>query len=187
MLTCSGCRVARLCSTDQQTMASKKAALGGNLITGRHKDICGVLSKWRQVVKGDVSAASCTADLVAFLQRKNTPLCPSARVPATSRLELKRLRKTLMRLCPAPRHTSQPEIACLACADCACAQRHSAVSWQTGSLRSPADPESTPVEKIVDCLVLTAALSTEVGKPMAWGFICAKLWHYSTPTSKITD
>jgi hypothetical protein len=106
MLTCSGCRVARLCSTDQQNMASKKAARGGNLITGRHQDICGVLSKWRQVVKGDVSADSCTADLVAFLQRKNTSLCPSARVPATSRLERKRLRKTLMRLCPAPRHTS---------------------------------------------------------------------------------
>jgi hypothetical protein len=47
MLTCSGYRVARFCSTDHQKMASKKAALGGNLT--RHKDICGVLSKWREV------------------------------------------------------------------------------------------------------------------------------------------
>jgi hypothetical protein len=57
MLTCSGCRIA------------KKAALGGCLKTGRHKDICGVLSKWRNVVKDGVAPDSCTADLVAFLQR----------------------------------------------------------------------------------------------------------------------
>jgi tetratricopeptide (TPR) repeat protein len=69
MLTCSGCRVARFCNTDHQKMASKKAALGGNLRTGRHKDICGVLSKWREVVKDGVAPESCTADLVAFLQR----------------------------------------------------------------------------------------------------------------------
>jgi tetratricopeptide (TPR) repeat protein len=69
MLTCSGCRVARFCSADHQKMASKKAALGGNLTTGRHKDICGVLSKWREVVKDGVAPDSCTADLVAFLQR----------------------------------------------------------------------------------------------------------------------
>jgi tetratricopeptide (TPR) repeat protein len=69
MLTCSGCRVARFCSTDHQKTASKKAALGGNLTTGRHKDICGVLSKWRKVVKGGVSPDSCSADLVAFLQQ----------------------------------------------------------------------------------------------------------------------
>jgi hypothetical protein len=50
MLTCSGCRVARFCSADHQKMASRKAALGGNLMTGRHKDVCGVLSKWREVV-----------------------------------------------------------------------------------------------------------------------------------------
>jgi hypothetical protein len=51
MLTCSGCRVARYCSADNQTKASKKAALGGNLMMGRHKDICRVLGKWRQVLK----------------------------------------------------------------------------------------------------------------------------------------
>ena len=67
MLTCSGCRVARFCSADHQKTASKKAALGGNLTTGRHKDICGVLSKWREVVKGGVSPDSCSAELVAFL------------------------------------------------------------------------------------------------------------------------
>jgi hypothetical protein len=75
MLTCSGCRVARFCSADHQKMASKKAALGGSLWTGRHKDICGVLRKWREVVKDGVSPDSCTADLVAFLQRENAR-CP---------------------------------------------------------------------------------------------------------------
>ena len=69
MLTCSGCRVARFCSADHQKMASKKAALGGSLRRGRHKDMCGVLSKWRAVVKDGVAPDSCTADLVAFLQR----------------------------------------------------------------------------------------------------------------------
>ena len=75
MLTCSGCRVARFCSADHQKMASKKAALGGNLWTGRHKDICGVLRKWREAVKDGVAPDSCTAELVAFLQRENAR-CP---------------------------------------------------------------------------------------------------------------
>jgi len=35
----------------------------------RHKDICGVLRKWREVVKDGVAPDSCTVDLVAFLQR----------------------------------------------------------------------------------------------------------------------
>ena len=69
MLTCSGCHVARFCSADHQKMASRKAALGGSLTMGRHKDICRVLSKWREAVKDGVSPDSCTADLVAFLQR----------------------------------------------------------------------------------------------------------------------
>ena len=68
MLTCSGCRVARFCSADHQKMASKKATLM-SLWTGRHKDICGVLSKWREVVKDGVSPDSRTADLEALLQR----------------------------------------------------------------------------------------------------------------------
>jgi len=62
-------------SADHQKMASKKAALGGSLTTGRHKDICGVLSRWREVVKEGVAPGSCTEDLVAFLQRENAR-CP---------------------------------------------------------------------------------------------------------------
>ncbi len=69
MLTCSGCRVARFCSADHQKMASKKATVGGDCFAERHKDICAVLGKWRQVVKGGVSPDSCTADLMTFLQR----------------------------------------------------------------------------------------------------------------------
>ncbi len=69
MLTCSGCRVARFCSADHQKMASKNFTLGGSLWDGRHKDICGVLGKWREVVNDRVEPDSCTADLVAFLQR----------------------------------------------------------------------------------------------------------------------
>ena len=71
MITCSGCRVARFCSAGHQKMASKKAALGGSLWTGA-QDIRGVLSKWRQVDTDGVAPDSCTADMVAFFQRKNT-------------------------------------------------------------------------------------------------------------------
>ena len=53
----------------KKNMASKKAALGESLTTGRHKDICGVLRKRRDVVKDGVAPDSCTAELVAFLQR----------------------------------------------------------------------------------------------------------------------
>jgi hypothetical protein len=66
-MTCSSCRVARFRNANHQKMASKKAALGGSLVMGRHKDICRVLSKWREVVKDGVSPDSCTADLLAFL------------------------------------------------------------------------------------------------------------------------
>jgi hypothetical protein len=69
MLTCIGCRVERFCSADHQKTALKNAELGGSLTTGRQKDICGVLSKWREVVKDGVAPDSCTADLVTFLQR----------------------------------------------------------------------------------------------------------------------
>jgi tetratricopeptide (TPR) repeat protein len=70
MLTCSRCRVARFCSTDHQKLASRKAASGGRFDTERHKDICGVLQKWREVVKKGVAPDSCDADLVAFLQHE---------------------------------------------------------------------------------------------------------------------
>ena len=70
MLTCGGCRVARFCSADHQKMASKSVASGGCLLQCRHKDVCGVLGKWRQqVVKDGMSADSCRADLLAFLQQ----------------------------------------------------------------------------------------------------------------------
>jgi len=69
MLTCSGCRVARFCNADHQKMASKKATSGGRFDTERHKDICGVLRKWREVLKNGVAPDSFDADLVAFLQR----------------------------------------------------------------------------------------------------------------------
>jgi len=42
---------------------------------GWHKDICGVLRKWRKAVKDGVTTDSCTAELVAFLQRENAR-CP---------------------------------------------------------------------------------------------------------------
>ena len=67
ILTCSGCGVAKFCSADHQKMASKKVALGGSggsLLMGRHKDICGVLRKWRKVVKDGEAPDSCSADLV---------------------------------------------------------------------------------------------------------------------------
>jgi hypothetical protein len=64
----SGCRVARFCSADHQKMASKKATLGGDLRMGRHKDICGVLSTWREVVKDDVAPDSCSKQLLVFLR-----------------------------------------------------------------------------------------------------------------------
>jgi hypothetical protein len=61
--------VARVFSADHQKRASKEAALGGNLMNGRHKDICGVLGKCREAaaVKAGVSPDSCTAALLAPL------------------------------------------------------------------------------------------------------------------------
>ena len=70
MLTCSGCRVARVCSADHQKMASRSVASGYNLRSGRHKDICGLLGKWRGVQKHGVSPDSLRADLLAFLSKR---------------------------------------------------------------------------------------------------------------------
>ena len=72
MLTCSGCRVARFCSTDHQKMASKSVASGGSLWTVRHKDICGLLGRWRGVEKKGVSPDSLRADLLAFLSQRQS-------------------------------------------------------------------------------------------------------------------
>jgi len=69
MLTCNGCRVVRFCDADHQKMASKNIMAGGNLWQGRHKDICGLLGKWRGVVKNGVSRESLQEDLLAFLRQ----------------------------------------------------------------------------------------------------------------------
>ena len=69
MLKCRGCRVARFCSADHQKMASKSVAAGGSLLTERHKDICGLLGKWRGVEKDGVSPDSLRADLLEFLRQ----------------------------------------------------------------------------------------------------------------------
>ena len=70
MLTCGGCRAARFCSVEHQRMASKSVALGGSLLAGRHRDVCGLLSKWRkQVVKGGESPGVLRAELLAFLRK----------------------------------------------------------------------------------------------------------------------
>jgi tetratricopeptide (TPR) repeat protein len=68
MLKCSGCKAARFCSVDHQKMACKKISAGGNLRMGRHNDVCGLLGKWRKVVKHGVPPESCTEDMLAFLK-----------------------------------------------------------------------------------------------------------------------
>ena len=59
MLTCGG-ELSLLC----HCCLSEAVALG----SARHKDICGLLKKWRQVEKGREAADSCTADMQAFLR-----------------------------------------------------------------------------------------------------------------------
>ena len=75
MLTCSllfvarkGCGVAKFCSVECQKMASHIGTEGVGLGSARHKDICGLLKKWRQVEKGREVADSCTAYMLAFLR-----------------------------------------------------------------------------------------------------------------------
>jgi hypothetical protein len=69
MLTCGCCRVARFCSVEHQKMASQRVAEGGSLLLGRHRDVCGLLCKWRQqVVKGGKPPAVLRTDLLAFLR-----------------------------------------------------------------------------------------------------------------------
>ena len=78
MLACSGCNVARFCSADCQKMASKRALSGKSVLWERHKDICGLIGKWRHVSKSHVikrdtptptPPASLAADLLDFLAR----------------------------------------------------------------------------------------------------------------------
>lgn len=68
MLKCSGCKAARFCSVDHQKMGCKKISAGGNVRMGRHNDVCGLLGKWRMVVKHGVPPESCTEDMLAFLK-----------------------------------------------------------------------------------------------------------------------
>lgn len=66
MLTCGGCRVARFCSADHQ----KDGSRGGNFQNGRHKDVCGLLGKWRTlVVKKGLSPDVLDEELLAFLRQ----------------------------------------------------------------------------------------------------------------------
>jgi hypothetical protein len=59
----------RACSTSARRQASKSVAEGGSLFHGRHKDVCGLLFKWRQeVVKGGKPPAFLRTDLLAFLR-----------------------------------------------------------------------------------------------------------------------
>ena len=41
------------------------------MLEGRHKDLCGVLCKWRQVMNEGVSHESSIADFFEFLQNRN--------------------------------------------------------------------------------------------------------------------
>ena len=66
--TLKGCGVAKFCSVECQKMASHIGTEGVALGSARHKDICGLLKKWRQVEKGREAADSCTADMLTFLR-----------------------------------------------------------------------------------------------------------------------
>jgi len=68
LLTCGGCRVVRFCSVDHQKMASN-GWRGGSLLTGRHKDICELLGRWRGAEKDGASPDSLRADLLEFLRQ----------------------------------------------------------------------------------------------------------------------
>jgi len=70
MLTCAGCRVARFCNAEHQRMAWRYVCSGGNLLYGRHKDVCALLGAWRQrVLKDGNSPNILRAELLAFLRQ----------------------------------------------------------------------------------------------------------------------
>jgi hypothetical protein len=66
--TLKGCGVAKFCSVECQKMASHIGTEGVALGSERHKDICGLFKKWRQVETGREAADSCTADMLTFLR-----------------------------------------------------------------------------------------------------------------------
>jgi hypothetical protein len=62
-----GCGAARFCSFHYQKMASSTGIQDSCTVwTERHKDICGVLRKMRQVEKHRMTAESCIPDMLAF-------------------------------------------------------------------------------------------------------------------------
>jgi hypothetical protein len=63
-----GCGVASFCSVECQKMASHIGTESVDLGSARHKDVCGLLKRWRQVEKGREGADSCTAHMLAFLR-----------------------------------------------------------------------------------------------------------------------
>jgi hypothetical protein len=55
----------------QRRMPKMASHIGTEVVslgTALHKDICGLLKKWRQVAKGREAPDSCTADILAFLR-----------------------------------------------------------------------------------------------------------------------
>jgi hypothetical protein len=67
--TRKGCGVARFCSVECQKMASHIGTEGEiELGSARHKDMCGLLKKWRQFQKGREAADSLPPDMLAFLR-----------------------------------------------------------------------------------------------------------------------
>ena len=60
--------VARFCIVECQKRASSHLIKGTYLGRERHKDICGLLKKWRHVEKGREAADACTPDMLAFLR-----------------------------------------------------------------------------------------------------------------------
>lgn len=71
MRTCAGCSVVKFCDKHHQKMASHRGGRCRTRITIPHKDICALLSKWRQVDKGHASVDSYTADMLQFLGTYN--------------------------------------------------------------------------------------------------------------------
>jgi len=71
MLTCGGCGVVRFCSAEHQKMASKREHFGRSF-NEKHKDMCGLLGKWRsKVVKDGLPEESLNEDMIAYLRNHN--------------------------------------------------------------------------------------------------------------------
>lgn len=68
MLLCNGCRVARFCNVEHQKMASNSRPMGQYCLHGKHRDLCGLLRKWKYtVVKGGNSTETLREDMLNFL------------------------------------------------------------------------------------------------------------------------